>query len=238
MAEIHLLGLAADKVGVGFAMTNRILISPILVRAIPFAAFAILTLLQGRLGDSPQYWIYAFKTAIGAWLLWLVRPHVKEMGWKFSWESVAVGTTVFLAWVGLDGHYPMLAQRAGSFNPARTYGSGSSLALTFIVVRMIGSSLVVPPLEEVFYRSFIYRYLIKSEFLTIPLGCLEWRAFLIAGLVFGIGHYEWLPGILCAFAYQGLVCRKNRLDDAVTAHAITNFLLGLWVITRQAYYFW
>ncbi len=221
-----------------FPMFNKIFSSPVLARAIPFAAFAVLTMVQGCFGDTPQYWIYALKTAIGAWLLWMVRPYVQEMRWKFSWEAAVVGVAVFLAWVGLEGHYPMLAQRTGSFNPQHTYGTGSVMAATFLAVRTIGSSLVVPPLEEIFYRSFIYRYLIESDFLKIPLGRIDWRAFLITGAVFGIGHYEWLPGILCAFAYQGLVCRKNRLGDAITAHAITNFLLALWVIFRPAYYFW
>jgi uncharacterized protein len=219
-------------------MFNKILTSPILARVLPFALFAGLTMIQGRFGDTSQYWIYALKTLLGAWMLWRVRPYVKEMRWKFSWEAIVVGVAVFIAWVGLDGHYPLLAVRGGTFNPGRTYSSGSALAIFFIGVRTLGSSLIVPPLEEVFYRSFIYRYLIKSDFLKIPLGCFDLRAFLIAGVVFGIGHYEWLPGILCAFAYQWLVCRKDRLGDAMAAHAITNFLLALWVITRQAYYFW
>ena len=41
-----------------------------------------------------------------------------------------------------------------------------------------------------------------------------------------------------AFAYQGLVCWKKRLGDAITAHAITNFLLALWVVGRGAWKFW
>jgi uncharacterized protein len=219
-------------------MFNKVTGSPILARVIPFAAFVALTSLQGFFGDEMQYLIYALKTAIGVWLLWLVRPYVKEMRWALSWESVAVGIGVFAAWVGLDGHYPMLTQRMGSFNPVRTFGAGSAAASIGIAVRLIGSSLVVPPMEEVFYRSFVYRFCIKADFLKIPLGHLNWSALLFSGLIFGISHNEWLPGILCAFAYQGLVCRKARLGDAMTAHAITNFLLGLWVITRNAYYFW
>ena len=43
---------------------------------------------------------------------------------------------------------------------------------------------------------------------------------------------------MCAFAYQGLVCRKKRLGDAITAHAITNALLGYWVIARDQWQFW
>jgi uncharacterized protein len=218
-------------------MFDKIVASPVLVRVIPFAAFAALTLLQGPLGDNAQYWIYACKTIIGAWLLWMVRSHIKEMRWNFSWEAVAVGVAIFALWVGLDGHFPMFPH-PGNFNPERTYGAGSFWAMLFIGVRIIGSSLVVPPMEEVFYRSFIYRYFISSDFLKIPLNRFEWLAFIVTGVVFGAGHYEWLPGILCAFAYQWLVLRKNRLGDAMTAHAITNFLLGIWVVTRDAYIFW
>jgi CAAX prenyl protease-like protein len=219
-------------------IVNKMISSAILVRVLPFAALGALTLLQACFGDASQYWIYALKTAVGAWLLWLVYPYVKEMRWKLSWEAIALGLAVFLVWIGLDRHYPMLLHRVGSYNPFRTYGAGSALGWTFIAVRILGSSLVVPPLEEVFYRSFLYRYLIKSDFLQIPLSQFAWRAFLTTGLVFGLGHYEWLSGIICAFAYQGLICRKGRLGDAIAAHAITNFLLGLWVVSRQAYCFW
>jgi len=209
-----------------------------LVRIIPFAAFAALTLAQGQFGETGAYWIYVFKTLIGAWLIWLTRAHVKEMRWNISWESVVTGVAVFIIWVGLDGLYPMFGERAASFNPLKSYGEGSALAWMFIAVRVLGSSLVVPMLEEVFYRSFLYRCLIKSDFLGVPLNCFRWGAFLIVCVGFGLSHYEWLPGIICASAYQGLVIRKGRLGDAITAHAITNFLLGLWVVLRAAYYFW
>lgn len=221
-----------------FIMFNKIFTSPALVRVIPFGIFAALTILQSLMGDAPQYWIYALKILVGAWLIWLVRPYIRELRWKFSWEAVVAGVAVFVVWIGLEGYYPPLLERTEGFNPSLTYGAGSALALIFTAVRIIGASLVVPPLEEVFFRSFLYRYLIKSDFMKVSLGRLEWKAFLIAGVMFGIEHSEWLPGILCGFAYQGLVCRKNRLGDAITAHAITNFLLALWVITRNAYQFW
>jgi CAAX prenyl protease-like protein len=62
--------------------------------------------------------------------------------------------------------------------------------------------------------------------------------FVVTSLVFGLEHHEWLAGILCGFAYQGLVIWKGRLGDAVTAHGITNFLLGVWVLWRGAWQFW
>jgi CAAX prenyl protease-like protein len=209
-----------------------------LVRIIPFAAFAALTIAQGHFGEAGAYWIYTLKTLIGALLIWLVWPYVKEMRWNFSWEAVAAGVAVFLIWVGLDGLYPMFSERAASFNPVYFYGEWSKTAWMFIAVRILGSSLVVPMLEEVFYRSFLYRVFIKSDFTSVPLNSFNWVAFIIVCAGFGLSHFEWLPGILCAFIYQGLVIRKGRLGDAITAHAITNFLLGLWVVLRPAYQFW
>ena len=105
-------------------------------------------------------------------------------------------------------------------------------------MRILGSTFVVPPIEEVFYRSFLYRYLVKNDFLSIPLGAFAWTPFLVTSAVFGFAHFQWLAGILCGLAYQGLVCWKRRLGDAMTAHAVTNFLLGLWVVYRGAWQFW
>ena len=57
-------------------------------------------------------------------------------------------------------------------------------------------------------------------------------------LMFALSHNEWLAAILCAFVYQGLVCWKGRLGDAVAAHGITNFLLGAYVVWKGAWHFW
>jgi hypothetical protein len=217
---------------------DRMKQSPVLARTLPFAVFALLTVGQGKLGDTSQFWVYALKTAIGAWLLWTVRPTVGEMRWSFSWEALAAGVGVFVVWVGLDPFYPKLAVNGIPFNPHEQFGDGSIAAWGFIAVRLAGSSLVVPPLEEVFYRSFLYRYLVRPDFQEVPFSRFDARAFLILALAFGIAHYEWLPGILCAIVYQWLVIRNNRLGDAITAHAITNVLLGLWVVFRPAWHFW
>jgi hypothetical protein len=93
-------------------------------------------------------------------------------------------------------------------------------------------------LEEVFYRSFIYRYVAKADFLSVPLNRFLPGSFVLTALMFGLSHNEWIAGILCGAAYHWLVLRKNRLGDAMTAHAITNFLLGAWVVWRGAWHFW
>jgi CAAX protease family protein len=219
-------------------LQKKLAASPTLARVLPFVVFVGLTFCQGQFGEASRYWFYLAKTVAGAWLIWNAWPLVEEMRWKFSWEAVVVGVVVFALWVGLDGLYPKLDNAGTPWNPHAQFGENTTLAWLFIATRIVGSSLVVPPLEEVFYRSFVYRWVAKPDFQSVPLSYFHWKPFLITAVVFGFSHHEWLAGILCAFTYQGLVCWKKRLGDAMTAHAITNILLGLWVVWKGAWHFW
>jgi membrane protease YdiL (CAAX protease family) len=236
--------------------------SPVAARGAPFVIFAALTFGQGQLGEASRYWIYLGKTLAGIWLIWEMRPYVAEIRWAFSWEAVVVGIGVFALWVGITGSWTTqdtlwpkfvwfhnllvkirLASNAPAapatlWNPLAQFGQNSGLAWLFIVTRVLGSTLVVPPLEEAFYRSFLYRYIANQNFLSVSLNRFLPGPFVATALVFGLSHNEWISGILCGAAYQWLVIRKNRLGDAMTAHAITNFLLGLWVVSRGAWNFW
>jgi len=205
----------------------------------PFVIFLGLTFCQPLFGPTGAYWLYLVKTLAGAWLVWEMRAFVPEMRWAVSWEAVVVGVGVCAMWIGLDPYYPRFGNPGPEWNPHLVFGQDSGLAWMFILVRLLGSTFVVPPLEEVFYRSFLYRYFVKMDFLSLSLRQFHPVSFVIKAVVFGPGqHYHWLAGILCGMAYQWLVIRKGRLGDAMTAHAITNFLLGLWVVSRSAWGFW
>lgn len=205
----------------------------------PYVAFVVITMFQGHLGPASQYWVYLAKTLAGAWLIYAMRPFVDELQWRISWEAVAMGVAICAIWIGLDGHYPRLHEPKSDWFPAKHFGDNTAAAWFFIGVRILGSSLVVPPLEEVFFRSLCYRYIVKADFLSMPLGQFHLASFLIVSTVFGLMHPDrWLAGILCGLGYQWLVIRKGRLGDAIAAHAITNCLLGVWVVWKGAWDFW
>lgn len=213
--------------------------SPEFARIGPFAVFVCLTFLQGRLGPCSTFWVYLVKTVVGAWMILEARPFVEEMRWKLSWEGLVVGVAIFWAWVGLDGLYPRLSQLGEGWNPNKQFGAGSATSWFYIIVRIAGSSVVVPPIEEIFYRSFLYRYFVKIDFRAMPLGQFHVFSFVVTSVIFGLMHPDrWVAGILCGLAYQGLVVKNNRLGDAISAHSTTNFLLGLWVVWKGAWNFW
>ena len=211
--------------------------SPAIIRIAPFFIFVLLTVAQEKLGGESAYWLYLAKTILGALMIFAVRPFIAEMRWAISWEAIAVGILIFAIWIGLDSFYSPLFKKAGE-NPFSHFNGNASLAWFFCIVHILGMTLVVPPIEEIFYRSFLYRYIASKDFLSVPLNKFVPAPFLVTALVFGLSHNEWLAGILCGAAYQWLVLRKNRLGDAMTAHAITNFLLGAWIVWRGAWHFW
>jgi uncharacterized protein len=217
--------------------------SPAHARVAPLFIFLLIPLASGLLGADGKFWVYFIKTVVGVWLIWEMRALVPEMRWAISWEAIVVGILVCALWVGLDPYYPMnhvmMKPTPGDeWNPVARFGEGSGMAWFFIAVRILGSSLVVPPLEEVFYRSFLYRKFIKDDFAQVPIGYFAGASFVAVSALFGLMHYQWLPGIACGMLYLGLVIRKRRMGDAMTAHAITNFLLGLWVVWKGAWQFW
>jgi hypothetical protein len=219
-------------------LLEKYLSRPAPARVAPFLVFLALTFCQGKFGAASAYWFYLVKTLIGIWLVLEMRPVVLEMRWAFSWEAAVVGVGIFAVWAGLDPFYPHLSKGGAAWNPPGQFGENSALARLMLATRILGSTLVVPPLEEVFYRSFVYRYLADQNFLSVPLNrFLPWP-FLATAVLFGFSHNEWLAGILCGAAYQWLVLRKDRLGDAMTAHAITNFLLGVWIVWKGAWHFW
>jgi CAAX prenyl protease-like protein len=207
-------------------------------RVAPFVIFVAPLAIQGQLGEASLYWIYLLRTLAGAWLIWEMRPFVPELRWVFSWEAVVAGIVLFVMWVAIDPYYTPSKPSGPDWNPTAFFGAGSAVSLTFMVARVAGMSLVVPPLEEVFWRSFLYRWFVRTDFQNMPLNRFHPTSFIVTSALFGVEHgNRWLAGILFGFGMQWLVLRKNRIGDAITAHAITNFLLGVYVWRTGAWQF-
>ena len=219
------------------ALREKFRNSAIYVRVAPFVIFVALLFFQGEFGPASLYWVYMLRTLVGAWLIWEMRPFVPEMKWALSWEAVVAGIALFVMWVAIDPYYPQAKASGPDWNPLAFFGQGSAVGVAFMVTRVAGMTLVVPPLEEVFWRSFLYRWFVRTDFENMPFNRFHPTSFLVTSALFGSEHHQWLAGALYGMAMQWLVLRKNRIGDAITAHAITNFLLGVYVCRTGAWQF-
>ncbi len=213
------------------------------VRILPFLVyllFIVVVDLLGRFGVPAQHlrWLYAVKiAAVLATLLVCWRHYTELHRWRVSalWTALAVaaGVIVFVLWIGLGAGWMVVGTPAG-FDP-RTAGQVDWL---MVAVRIGGAALVVPVMEELFWRSFLMRWLDALDFETVDPGRVRLQSVAIAALLFGFEHNQWLAGIVAGLAYSLLYMRQKSLWTPILAHGVTNGVLGLWIVHSGSWSYW
>ena len=98
---------------------------------------------------------------------------------------------------------------------------------------------MVPEAEELFWRAWLMRWLIDSDFQKIKLGTYAPMAFWVTALLFGAEHGpSWDVGLLTGIIYNGWMVRTKSLGDCVLVHAVTNLLMSLYVIQYGQWQYW
>jgi CAAX prenyl protease-like protein len=216
----------------------------ILSRALPFGLYLVFLAIEGRAGSwlpgmDPR-WLYPVKVGCVALLLWyyrasyrelLVRPDLRWVGLI----SPVLGALVFVLWINLDGGWLKLGGAAAGFDPRD--GSGAIL-WQFALPRLAGAALVVPVMEELFWRSFLLRWIDQHDFIALAPARVTLRALLIASVLFGLEHTLWFAGIAAGLAYGWLYRASGNLWAPIVAHATTNLMLGIWILITGAWRFW
>ena len=212
-------------------------------RILPFLTYLFFIFLVDMLtkaGFSPASlrWLYAVK--IGAVLLMLLIFHRQYTELKplrlspiHAAVAVAVGVAVFYLWIGLNASWMVVGAPAG-FDP-RTDGQVDWL---LVAVRIAGAALVVPVMEELFWRSFLMRWIDDVNFLSIDPRAVRPLSVAISVLLFAFEHNQWLAGIVAGLAYSLLYMRQRTLWPAVLAHAVTNGVLGIWIVRSGMWTYW
>ena len=173
--------------------------------------------------------------------LWFCRKRYGELTFTVSWQAVAVGVLVFVVWVGLEYH-----QNLGGVThneSTREFLSGMTslpwpIPLLWLIARVVGSVVTVPIAEELAFRGYLPRRFLSGDFSSVPPGRFTFASFLLSSLLFGLFHGRWLAGTLAGMAYALVYRRKGNLSEAIIAHATTNALIALQVLTTGAWSLW
>ncbi|HWC98245.1 MAG TPA: CAAX prenyl protease-related protein, partial [Candidatus Sulfopaludibacter sp.] len=109
----------------------------------------------------------------------------------------------------------------------------------FLLIRILGSSIVVPIVEELFWRAWLMRWLIDKDFLKIPLGTYVPSAFWIVAVLFASEHGAfWEVGLAAGIIYNWWMVRTRNLADCILAHAVTNGVLAGYVLLAGQWQYW
>jgi CAAX prenyl protease-like protein len=209
---------------------------------IPMAVFLLFT-------QAGAWWpklfieSYVAKTLVVPVLLWAFWNSYTKIRWTHAMLGVVVGVIGLVQWVGMEKillhffpTYPRFSVEV--FDPTKAIASDWA-RYWFIAIRWAGASLVVPVMEELFWRDYAWRTIIApNDFKLAEVGEWDPSAFFLVPLIFAAVHVQWLTAIVWALMIGLLLVKTKSLGACIIAHGVTNFLLGAYVLCTKDWYFW
>ncbi len=222
------------------------------IRIIPFAVFMLFiglqqvlewTVMKGwlELTSRQMLYLYPIKALLVAGLLIFFWRKYTELHFndfknlRHTVASILLGLLVFVLWVNMDWGIATFGESQG-FDPFLIDDVTTRNIMIFS--RLFGAALVVPIMEELFWRSFMLRYIITADFMTIRIGTYTLTSFLICAVLFGLEHNLFLAGIMAGVAYSVLLYWSKSIYQCILAHAVTNLVLGIYVLKTGYWQFW
>lgn len=187
---------------------------------------------------KPEFWVYPLQTFVcGGALVYFWKQY--DFGTKRSWgAALAAGLLALALWL-VPQVLLKFPPRTDGFNPT-VFADSPSLYWLTVVARFTRLVIVVPVMEEIFWRGFLMRYLIREDFEKIPLGTYDPRSFFGVAVLFMLVHSmaDWPAAFLTGLIYNGLLLRTKSLPACIAAHAVTNLGLGIYIMTTRQWGFW
>ena len=198
-----------------------------------------------------QPWIPLPPVALQALFFGVMALAIRLIAWPAvdfrvrSWAgSVLLGVGVFVLWIAPDalfpgyrGHWLFSNALMGAVEPGMPETvRGDTVVL---LLRGLRAALIVPIVEELFWRAWLMRWLIAADFATVPLGRYSARAFCIVAVLFASEHGPyWDVGLAAGVLYNWWMIRTRSLGDLILAHGVTNACLSLFVVAAGKWEYW
>ena len=216
---------------------------PALPYVAPFAAFLLLLIVAPYWPWDPR-WEQYFRVFVLSAVVWFFSRSVMEFRCAAPVSSIAIGLGVWLLWIAPDTLIPgyrqhwlftnSLTGQLSSSIPAEALGSTGVL-----VFRTLRAAILVPIIEELFWRGWMMRWLISPEFTKVPLGAYSLSSVLITAVLFASEHGPfWEVGLLTGVIYNLWMVKTKRLGDLILAHGVTNLCLSLYTIGTGRWEYW
>ena len=221
-------------------MWPRILPFGVYMAFIAFGSLMALILPAESQAQDLELWTYPMKILIVGGLLIFFWSHFDELktpvvaSWSEGLSVVGIGLLVYVLWVRMDWPWAMQGEMT-EYNP---FQHGEGVGLLLAGIRLFGASVVVPVMEELFWRSFLIRWVIDNRFNIVPLGTFTIGSFAATVVLFGLEHNLWLAGMMAGALYNALLYQTKRLWPCILAHGLTNFVLGIHVLVTEEWQWW
>lgn len=203
---------------------------------------------------QPELWLYPVQTAATLAVLWYFRKSYTWGPFKGLWLGGLLGVLGFAIWSMpgfLGNHFSInsgilsflgVKSRTNGFDPTLFTVAGGTMYWLVVVARFIRLVIAVPLAEEIFWRGFLMRYLLNSEgdFWQVRFGTFHWKSLVIVTAIFTLAHSasDYAAAAIFGILMYVLAIRTKSLAACVLMHAVTNLLLGLYVMKTQQWGYW
>jgi CAAX prenyl protease-like protein len=213
-------------------------------RIYPFIGFILLLACEPLLA-SGLTWLglntqptYLLRTLAAGALLVYYRRDYSELSLAPSFNQVVIallsGLLVFALWI-----LPYPEWLGGDVTGAeKAMPMDTAMDIFWLVCRWSGSALVVPLIEELFWRAYLMRRLEHTDFMSVSPATVSTYAVVVSSVLFAVEHQLWFAGLLAGLVYAWLYRRFQVLWVPVFAHMVTNAVLGAWVVAGGHWQYW
>ena len=199
----------------------------------PLLAIAVTGMLTHALTIDFDF-LYPLRVIAALATLMYFRRDLASFAWSPSLSAIALGTLVWVLWLGLA--------RGGDAGADGFVGGLRQLSplesMLWVTFRILGGVVTVPIAEELAFRGYLLRKFVASNFEAVSPREFTWVSFVASSLLFGVLHQEWLAGTIAGMILAYAVYRRGRLADAIYAHATANALLAAYVLITGHWSLW
>jgi CAAX prenyl protease-like protein len=210
---------------------------------LPFVVFITLLAIAPSLSFLGSWEPLVRVLVITAVLVTVSRP-VLDFRVRSGAATVGLGVGVFLIWIlpdvlwpGYRSHFVFQNGITGSLTSSIPENMRMDpLVLTLRTVRAV---ILVPMVEELFWRAWMMRWLISPHFEKVPLGAYSLNSMLITAVLFASEHGPyWDVGLAAGLLYNWWMIRTKSLGDCILAHAVTNGCLSAYLLATGKWEYW
>ena len=185
----------------------------------PFIVFLLSGVVVSLAANVPDL-LYPLRVVGMAAALLLFAPILRQISRKPDALAIAAGLLVGLTWIALS-----VTENGGRTLESELAVLSAPALAVWVGFRLAGTILLVPLVEELFFRGYVLRRLDCG-------GTMRWVALIVSAALFAALHERWLTAAVAGVVFGSLLLRRNRLADPITAHVVANAVVAAWALAN------
>lgn len=195
---------------------------PYAAQILPFICFMASILLLSTFTEIPGLY-YPVRFLVMAAILAFFYKYIRDLEWSLDALSLGIGAAIGVLWL-VTAAPPETEPSDLMLGLGAMSGTGFAI---WVIARVLGTSLLVPIIEELFFRGYVLRRIDHGGMV------LRIVAFAVSSGLFAALHDRWIAAFLAGIVFGLLMLRRGRVSDAILAHMAANAVIAAWALYTQ-----